>query len=182
MRTLSSAFLPLITMAVLLSSCAPIGRTYVPRAGESSFSRASALGVIDTESSGDFSCPGSPNVVPDYDSENDGSGYFTVCASRTDNAKLFIRGQTARSNTICVFPAQVVDSRHTYWKPELGTGLPWNQCVSAIEDVEGALLTFAGINFNAVFIVEEMDRDQMQLCLGNGNYYGCPAYSFGRFR
>ncbi|MCM2278276.1 MAG: hypothetical protein NDJ89_09390 [Oligoflexia bacterium] len=179
MKTLSRILflVPLLTM--LGSSCARFGKAYVPRASESSYSRSPAL-AFESESASEYACPSVSNVNPDYDRMLDGSGYFTVCPSNQDSSKLLIHGQTAESERICIFPAQYIDSRHIYWKPELAGGLPWTEC--ALPTEQGAFAQFPGVNYNAVFIVEERFRDQMQLCLSNGDYYGCPAYSFGRFR
>jgi hypothetical protein len=143
-------------------------------------------GVEDPE----FSCPDSANVVPDYDYELDGSGYYRVCHHRTNPADVKFTGRTAATNVVCMFPAQYLDGQHIYAKPDVdgGTNAPWYKCQEIQTDASGTTstgirMTFPGISWNAAFIVEGYAAaTEMQRCLAQNNYYACPHYSFGIFR
>jgi hypothetical protein len=128
----------------------------------------------------DYRCVNEPNVLPDYDWDLDGSGRYTVCPSTKAFSDILIHGSTSYGNEICVFPAQYIDDSHIYTKPTLsGTG-PISACVQGTPN--GAYASFQGVNYNAVFIVEKRDYQQMMECLIQRNYYFCPSFSFGTFR
>jgi hypothetical protein len=46
----------------------------------------------------------------------------------------------------------------------------------------GIYAQFAGVSYNAVFIVEQQNKAQMDNCLAINNYGYCPDFSYGRFR
>jgi hypothetical protein len=83
-----------------------------------------------------------------------------------------------------LFPIQYIDSTHAFYKPDLTTGLPLANCVTidSSNSSNGVEMSFANITFNAAFIVDDTDKDQMQLCLANANSSACPLYSYGKFR
>lgn len=168
-------------LAVATTGCGNILKPYVPRAPEGSYGRSPASVRPSTGGSPQgYACPDSPNVVPDYDYERDGTGQFSVCHNRDSQADILVHGSISQGTSICIFPAQVIDDQHIYVKPDVQTGLPWSQCVEVTD--QGAYARFEGISWNAAFIVESIHKSQMQSCLFGGNYYGCPRYSFGRFR
>lgn len=127
-----------------------------------------------------YTCASHANVRPDYDYNRDGTGHYTVCPKTGAVAEVLVYGEIHHGSKLCLFPAQVVDDSHIYLKPDAQSGLPWVQCVAPSE--AGAALSFADISWNAAFIVPNTEVAAMQACLGAGNYYGCPAYSFGQFR
>jgi hypothetical protein len=127
-----------------------------------------------------YTCPDNPNVVPDYDWYHDGSEQFTVCPKNTSIYDILVHGKTHSSDTICVYPTQVIDSQHVYVKPDVTTGLPLSVCIKIADT--GVYANFDQINFNAAFIVEQPDDAAMRTCLYQGNYTNCPRYSFGKFR
>lgn len=165
-------------LGIALTGCGKLSNRYVARAPSSSYNVSSSSYTVATNS--DYACPDSPNVVPDYDQLHDGSGYFTVCPSRAQKSDVLVHGEIAAGSQVCIFPAQVIDDAHIYVKPDLQTGLPWVQCTDVAET--GIYGSFPGINWNAAFIVSNLEKDQMRSCLATGNYYACPSYSFGRFR
>jgi hypothetical protein len=140
---------------------------------------------------GNYSCPNTPNVLSNSDSSSySNAGKYTVCTQSSNISMIKIHGTTMGSNGICVFPVQYVDSSHVYFKPDLTTGLPLSNCAtissssssSGSSSGSGIELTFSGINFNAVFIVDDTNQGQMQTCLATANAGGCPLYSYGKFR
>lgn len=167
------------TLALLLTGCGQVYRNSLPQSLLGSYSVNNPSSSF-TINSNQFACPSSPNVLPDYDSRLDGTGRYTVCATPSSKSRILVHGKTTSSKQICIYPAQVIDQKHVYVKPDLSTNLPWNQCSEIIDG--GVTAQFDSIEFNAVFIVEEPDQAQMTSCLIGGNYYSCPTYSFGKFR
>jgi hypothetical protein len=167
----------LSSLALFLTGCgAPNGYrvTAVPQSTGYTFTGTSSDG------SSDYRCPSSPNVMPNWDRAIDGSGRYTVCPSRTDFANILIHGKTSVSNEICVFPAQYISETNIYTKPAAdGTGA-MNACIQATQT--GVYASFKEINYNAVFIVEKRNHQQMVDCLILKNYNFCPEFSFGVFR
>jgi hypothetical protein len=136
---------------------------------------------------GNYTCPNTANVLSNSDSAAySNAGKYTVCSQTSNIANIKIHGTTMGSNGICVFPVQFIDSSHVYFKPDLSTGLPMASCAtissSGTSSSSGIELTFTGISFNAVFIVDDSSKDMMQMCLANANAGGCPLYSYGKFR
>jgi hypothetical protein len=178
--------LALSAALITTSSCVNLhnGKVQVPM--EIYGSQPLLGGVDDPE----FSCPSSPNVVPDYDYDLDGSGYYNVCYHRTSQADIKFTGRTASSNVVCVFPAEYVNATNIFVKPDVdaGTNAPWYQCRELTGSPDGATssgvrMSFPGIRWNAAFIVEGTQAAlEMQRCLAQNNYYACPRYSFGIFR
>ncbi len=125
-----------------------------------------------------YSCPNAANVVPDYDSEADGSDFFTVCPSTLDTTDIEVSGRTVESATICMFPAQVT-SGQLYWKPDVN-GNPSYVCSQITGS--GALATFPNMSYNALFVVENQNLSGMEACLKANNYNICPSFSYGQFR
>lgn len=153
------------------------GEQFAP---SSSFENLNSLAEGDVGpvySEGMYQCPYSPNVTPDYDRYLDGSGHYNVCYHRDSREKILVHGRTRESDTICIYPVEIVDEQHVYVKPD-AQGLPWNTCVQVADT--GVHAEFAGASFNAVIVVERHLNQQMRECLiGVGS---CPDYSFGRFR
>src|SRR5262249_30566162 len=125
-------------------------------------------------------CPQSANVIPDYDTNLNGTDLFTVCTSKQNNYDLLIHGTTESSPTICIYPATYADATHIYYKPDVQTGGPLVTCVAAQSG--GDKVSFNGINYNYVFIVEQPYEDQMTTCLTTMSYEQCPHFSAGQIR
>ncbi len=142
------------------------------------------VGVDPDSGAGDsdpkYACPKESNVKPDWEWSLDGSGYYTVCPSRTVYADILVHGHTSLSNRICIFPVEYVDDRNIFTKPDLATGGPMHVCVNTAD--RGVYATFAGVKYNGAFIVEAPFRDQMYACLVQKQAGLCPRYSFGIFR
>lgn len=161
-----------------LGGCGGVIKPVIPRALENSY-QLNASTSADTDSL-EYHCPANPNIIPDYDYQLDGTGRYSACYHKTEKSKILIHGKTGQNDTICIFPAQIIDSKHVYTKPDTQTGGPWHQCVSISNS--GVFADFPNIEYNGLFIVESNDELQMSRCLIGGNYYSCPTYSFGRFR
>lgn len=136
-----------------------------------------------TTKDGNYTCPNTANVLSNSDSAAySNAGKYTVCSNSTDITAIKVHGTTMGSSGICVFPVQYIDSSHVYFKPDLTTGLPYSICQTVNSASSGLEFTFSGMNFNAVFIVDDTSQSQMQMCLANANAGGCPLYSYGKFR
>lgn len=172
----------LLASAIPISGCGQVlFKSYIPETPGGKSGTVSALTTDSPKDDPDFNCPQEPNVVPNYDWDLNGTGFFRVCESKKDLMNILIHGKTSRSNVICIFPAEVVNQKSIFTKPDLITGAPLSQCVEATE--EGIYAKFEGIKFNAVFIVEKPDQLQMENCLFGGVSPLCPQYySFGKFR
>lgn len=162
---------------------------YAPKNAYSPVSYASTplvnVSVPATFQDSTYECSDSANVIPDYDWNVNGSGYFFACYNKSNPADLKIFGHANQSINFCVFPAQYYDAQHVYAKPDVTqTGYPpLVRCVNSSE--EGVALSFVNdqiSTMNAVFIVAAKDKNAMQNCLGTQDYYACPHYSFGVYR
>jgi hypothetical protein len=138
------------------------------KVGNSSASAITASNPNGTTTIQGYSCPNSPNVTPMQNNTTGANNQFTVCTSSTPG-QIFITGTTTTSNQICVFP---VLSSNNIGTPVLNTQI---QCPFATGN--GVTLSYAGINFNAVAIVEAPFAVQMYNCLANGGQ--CPNYAYG---
>jgi len=120
----------------------------------------------------------------------DGSGFYEVCTHNENANDIMIHGETYFSDQICVFPAEVIDSTgQIFLKQDIAHNSILYKCVRAEDG--GAPVRFDFTNYNAFFIVEQPNFNQMLSCLtapGGPNYYACPNtsgsgyYSYGRFR
>ena len=131
----------------------------------------------------DYICPGTQNILPDWDIWFDGSNRFSACTNQKTYSSILIRGRLASGTSICVFPAQYVDATHIYTKPVASgatQGLPEFICKPMAD--AGVIFDYTGITYNYLFIVAEADSNSMQGCLKLGSYYSCPSYSYGKFR
>jgi hypothetical protein len=143
-------------------------------------SAATAAAASDSyKQEGEYSCPLQANIQPDYDWELDGSGYYTACTHKSSSYSIKLHGKTSGAGTICVFPAQYIDDEHIVLKQD-EIGAPMYRCMKT--NTDGLIFTFDKTNFNALFIVEGQDLQQMRMCLVGGKYSQCPHYSYGIFR
>jgi hypothetical protein len=138
-------------------------------------------GPLDTDNRDpNYYCGSKANVEPDWEWSLDGAGYYTICPSKTVYSNILVHGQTSLTNTICIFPAEYIDDRNIFTKPDLQTGGPMHKCVTATD--RGVYTAFAGVRYNAAFIVESPHVEQMYACLVQRDSVTCPRYSFGIFR
>jgi hypothetical protein len=133
-----------------------------------------------------YNCPDTANVLPSSNSGTTFTDRWTVCTNTQNTYDIEVQG-TATQAQVCIFPATVINSTSVYPFPDTSstssgttTGLPWFQCVSPSS--AGTYAVFAGISYNAVFIVEESNADAMQACLYTNSQTSCPPYSYGEFR
>jgi hypothetical protein len=172
--------------AALVTGCGNLDASRYRAPSDSYGSVQASLDPLGTASSGldkNFLCPSTANVVPDYDRDFDGSGFYRVCPSTISPYDVLIHGRTHASDTICVIPAEYIDATHVYLKPLVQGGQPQVSCLNAAQSAgAGVLATFPATRYNAVFIVESQYKDAMMACLPGGNYLFCPPYSFGKFR
>ena len=132
-----------------------------------------------------FRCPSSPNVLPsDPYNATSGVGEYVAC-QRVDSAGT-IRLKGAPRSTgqrICAFPAKVYDDvTGGRVVPKLQGAIAFSFCGTPI--AERLDFGFAhDLDYNAVYVVDEAQRLEMQSCLTSGNRWSCPsAHSYGRFR
>ena len=188
----------LFVLAGAISGCGTLNNGGDPYAVASNSALSTTLGLptnsnnpsLSSSGSGGFNCPALDvnNVVPDYNFNNNGTGFFQVCTEAANPAALLIKGigATSTNDQICVFPAETsgggTDYQQTSWVP--GTsGLPLYQCGPASLQ-QGTMLSFpSGTVFNAAFIVDAGQANQMFECLQTDNPANCPQqYSYGEFR
>lgn len=180
-----SLFILFVAMAV--AGCGNTYRPNVIRAKEISALTAQAYtanGLNESDRNVQtFTCPSQANVVPDYDWEFNGTGFYTVCPSKLNLSDILVHGNSHLGGAVCVFPVQIASNGAVFAKPDVNKadGSAWVQC--ATPDVDGIHLSFPGISWNAAFIVDAVDVKQMNLCIQGGIYSCCPKhYAFGSFR
>lgn len=176
----SVSFIILISILSLFTGCAgSIGERSLNKAPQ--WSQSSQVSPL-VKDNGDYLCPQEPNVVPDYDwAEFEGAGNFEVCAHKNTSEKILVRGSTHYSTRVCVFPA--------FYNESTGELFALPDLLSDCKEMnpEESEHTFPQpTTFNAVFIVEEPFKEQMENCLQNLDYYQCPNrpgyFSYGQFR
>lgn len=130
-----------------------------------------------------YNCPAFPNVR----NARTGEISMTACPSAQNGSDVALLVESP-IQSVCVFPAQVVDSTHVYWKIDAATGGPLVKCgalpvvTSYYDPIKPAIFSFPSTNYNAVYVVDEIDREDMNLCMIMGQSY-CPMdYYFGKFR
>ncbi len=166
----------------LLAACGqvrPLGMPYL-RSVDASVLRGVHLAQDETNGS----CRYNDAITPDQDRWLDGSGYYSVCASEDDSTRVTLFGLVPEgSRRYCVFPAEVASNGVLYPKVD-ASSLPIYQCSSgSVQDPTiGQSFTFANTNYNAAFVTTYEARLQMQICLGSGDYFSCPDFSYGQFR
>ena len=128
-----------------------------------------------------FTCPGTPNALPNLDETVTGNDYFSVCTSKTAGnfSDLLITGKSSASNSLCVVPVQMQST--TQFAPKLDAkGYPIYSCSAPTADGVPVSLPSAN-SFNAVIIVEAPYLNSLLTCLEE-NFADCPNYSFGKIR
>ncbi|MEK6704842.1 MAG: hypothetical protein AABZ06_03560, partial [Bdellovibrionota bacterium] len=138
-----------VTAVLITSGCGQISSPpNVRKASVESYQGLNQLSPS-TASNDSYNCPDKSNIVPDYDSELDGSGFYTACINKDSQNSILIHGRTLNSNSICIFPAQYIDQDHVYTKPELlpnGQAVgPLSQCVDTADG--GIMVNFENINY-----------------------------------
>ena len=162
----------LISSAALATGCGSISgssTSFNTVANSSSSSAGNVANTSGTTTIDGFTCPNSPNVIPQASNTAGAEDNFTVCTNSTPG-QLFITGNTTGSDQICVIP---VLSSNNIGTPNLSVQI---QCPFA-SGGNGIQVTYSSISYNAVAIVEAANAVQMYNCLAYGGT--CPNYSYG---
>ena len=106
--------------------------------------------------------------------------YFEACRHMTNPDDLLIVGQTAVTDSVCVYPAEVIGSSNVQVKLDELDRI-WKSCGQIAPDTP-LFTSFPGSRVNAVFVVEAEYELLMDQCLITGNEFSCPDFSFGRIR
>jgi hypothetical protein len=168
----SLLILTLVSSAALATGCGGIGggsNYYKVGNSSSTSSTSNTANTSGTTTIDGFTCPNSPNVIPQASNTAGAEDNFTVCTNSTPG-QLFITGNTTGSDQICVIP---VLSSNNVGTPNLSVQI---QCPFA-SGGNGIQLTYSTISYNAVAIVEAANAVQMYNCLAYGGT--CPNYSYG---
>jgi hypothetical protein len=122
---------------------------------------------------GSYTCPLDPNVQAVDDPNLDGTDEYKVCKDISAPSQILIHGETEVANQVCVIPAE---STSTGVVPFTNLTI---QCPMVTSG--GIYISYPGITFNAVYIVEAQNSAQLVTCLQSG--YNCPStYSYGVFQ
>jgi hypothetical protein len=140
-----------------------------------------------------FSCTGHPFILPNQDSGFSGTDHYTACPSIQNSTygDILVKGSSTENHSICVIPAKQDTNGNISWFRDSKTTQPIYLC-SDINSSKGTIFSFplAGqasttqlLNpgYNAVYIVEQNDMDEMLQHLANQNVQA-PNYAFGEFR
>ena len=155
--------------AITTSGCGVTGANSNNYKVNSSTSSALSSSSSGTTTIDGYTCPASPNIIPNQTNTQGAEDNYTVCTNGTAG-QIFITGNTTSSDQICVFP---VLSSNNVGTPNLSVQI---QCPFA-SGGNGVTLSYSSINFNAVAIVEAPYAVQMYDCLAYGGT--CPNYSYG---
>jgi len=215
MKTLSKNLfnLGVIISSLMMSGCINLNaKPGSIKAGKNSDAQTSAASTSQyfeynsaTENQTEL-CPASPNVVPYYDFDFDGTNHYSVCRAKggTDasNGKYSIHGtpsKAATSRVVCAVPIFYVDEEvlHQFkTQPSLAvkpyhyfsntsqydddiTNVPV-YCDDASDSL--AEVFFTGVEFNYMMVFEKRYETQIRTCLVTGNFASCSRYAFGAIR
>jgi hypothetical protein len=165
-------FSTLVFSAILTTGCGGIGTNSINYNSVGNSAASSSSNIANTSGTttiDGFTCPNSPNVIPQASNTAGAEDNFTVCTNSTPG-QLFITGTTTGSDQICVIP---VLSTNNVGTPNLSVQI---QCPFA-SGGNGIQVTYSTISYNAVAIVEAASAVQMYNCLAYGGT--CPNYSYG---
>jgi hypothetical protein len=182
MKKLNYISLLIISLPISLSvGCGRINPSNINYAPGSSMAISNYSSI--NKFADNYSCPSSPNVVPNMNQTVDGSNNFKVCTSKIagDFSNLLITGKFSPSNSLCVIPLQLLDPAHFTPKFDV-QGNPIYAC--AAPTAEGVFISSPmanSANFNAIIVVESPELNNLVRCIKN-NYTNCPNYSFGEIR
>jgi hypothetical protein len=174
--------LAVITLPFLGLGCGNPGMTSTSHLSiDSSGSFVSGGGSSDSG----FRCPSSPNVLPsDPYSAASGIGEYVACQKVDSAGTIRLKGAPrSTGQRVCAFPAKVYDDvTGGRVVPKLQGAIAFSFCGTPI--AERLDFGFAhDLDYNAVYVVDEAQRLEMQSCLTSGNRWSCPsAHSYGRFR
>jgi hypothetical protein len=182
----------LVGCAALVTSCAQgnptlVGSNYSSISG---VTNGNTSGSLSSNVEGQYRCPASDqyNVVPNYNYNNNGTGYFQVCVDSSSTSDVLVNGKGSAlpNDAICVFPVESTNTgtatEQTDWIPG-PNGVPLAQCMTAGGLSANTVFNFAGVTWNAAFIVDATQQQQMIECLYYDDPSMCPQqYSYGKFR
>lgn len=173
MRISSSNVVLFTLLALTTFSCANGPSAQYNKLSSSSSSQTLAGGTTSPTIEGDYTCPLDPNVQAVNDPNLNGTDEFKVCKDASAPSQILIHGETQVANQVCVIPAYnsptgvVAYTQETIQCPMVSSG--------------GIYVSYPGITFNAVYIVEAQNSAQLVTCLQTG--YNCPStYSYGVFQ
>jgi hypothetical protein len=129
----------------------------------------------------DFECKGAQLTSPANDPQ---LGTFTVFTSKSNTTDVMIFGDALIQDDVsfrqlCVFPIDVVDSTHKFYKIA-PNGLPMVAQLGF--STQGIKASFPATQFNAAAVVSQANCAAMSDCLRIGRPGSCPSYVFGQFR
>jgi hypothetical protein len=159
--------------ALTAFSCANGATTPYNQLTTSSSTESLAGGTTSPTVQGDYTCPLDPNVVAVNDPNLDGTDEYKVCKDTSAPSQILIHGETETSDQICVIPALSTAT---------GVVAYTSQTIQCPMIVAGGVnVSYPGLTYNAVYIVEAGASAQLLTCLQTG--YNCPStYSYGVFQ
>lgn len=162
------------------SNQAPTNAFYYTQNQSSSTSSDSGINTSN------YICTGETSIYPQGQSTSTSSESFSVCTSITngDRSNIMVQGETAGSNTICVFPAKETGSgSKSFFTDPNNSKAPLYQCAAVSDGL--SVYNFQSLGstsgFNAMYVVAQADATAMQACL-LAQMAGCPYYFYGKFR
>jgi hypothetical protein len=159
-------------LALTVFSCAN-GATSPYTTVSNSSSETLASGTTSPTIQGNYTCPLDPNVQAVNDPNLNGTDEYKVCKDTSAPSQILIHGETQVANQVCVIPALSTAS---------GVVAYTNQTIQCPMVASGGIyVNYAGLTYNAVYIVEAQNSAQLLTCLQTG--YNCPStYSYGVFQ
>ena len=134
--------------------------------------------------SGSYSCPGSPNVLPRNFAGSDGN--FTVCKNNQNpKTQVLIKGSTTSyydHSEICLFVAQQNSSYSPIsWIKDSSRNQPLYRCGTLNDNqIQISIPALPStLTWNTAVIISSSDINQMLSCIYYGNSALCPKYSLG---
>jgi hypothetical protein len=162
-----------VAVATVLSGCANgAGNNIIPVNYEGQQSIVSSTsGLVGNG----FDCPENNNIMGA--STGDLSNY-TACQNLSSESQVLLEGVGSYSSEVCVFAAMT--SGNNIFPVYSSSGSLAVTCVS-MSGAE-AQLSFSGVSFNSLYVVDQSDENTMYTCLADNEPDECPEYAFGEFR
>ena len=131
-------------------------------------------------------CSASPNVNSLSNANSTASQYRT-CNNPNSAGSIELFKEDAATTNVCIFPAKVTNGSISLFISNPGavdSSRYVVQCTTTRNP--GIIVNFNGLDFNAIYVVNYADVNNMTTCIGSGTIGSCAAYfgfnvSYGQF-
>jgi len=166
-----------VTITILLSSCANFSNQNQNATGGSNSTNNSAINTGGSGTNTNTSCSGNPNINPQGLSQFDSAWKFTACSVANTPNSVQLASFNGQSRTVCIYPAQITGPTSAtvfFINSSAGfiVGNLVNQCLAMTSAAQ--TFTFSSVtSFNALYAVDPAYQLAFEACVVGGNPVAC---------